>query len=197
MIKPALLLLIFYWCLPAVVQGQQPAGILIYFKAGPEVYLLLADHATPRSKDRGWGGFGGGGLDGETAAKTAARETEEETRGYFTRAELLSLIESQTPVIDTNGFALFFAEVPFVPAQRVMNHAPGEEKWAYLERGPFAWIPFSEVRKHLEKPLNLSRKDMIDKRFLPAGSHSDWFWNVWIGNMKLAWETGSLPWMEK
>ena len=82
--------------------------MVLFFKSGGEVFLLLADH---REGDRGWAGYGGGPYDGESAAETAARETEEETRGYFLRDDLLAMIKDQEPVMD-NGFALFFAEVP-------------------------------------------------------------------------------------
>ena len=110
MTKSAFLALTFLLILCPAAHAERPAGILLYFKAGTKVYLLLADHATPGSKDRGWGGFGGGPENGESPAETAARETAEETRGFFLAAALLKQIESQTPVIDTNGFALFFAE---------------------------------------------------------------------------------------
>ncbi len=192
MIKSTILTLTFILALCPVVHAEQPAGILLYFKAGTEVYLLLADHQGAR--DRGWGGFGGGPHEGESPAETAARETAEETRGFFLSADLLKQIEAQTPVIDTNGFALFFAEIPFVPAQRVTNHQPNSSDRSYFERGVFAWIPFSEVKKHLVNDMDGVQKYLMDKHFLPAGSNADWFWDVWIGNMKMALDTHALPW---
>ena len=53
------------WCTGA--QAERPAGIVLYFKSGDDIFLLLADH---RESDRGH--------EGESAAETAARETEEE-----------------------------------------------------------------------------------------------------------------------
>jgi len=194
MTKFTFITLTFIFALCPVVHAEPPAGILLYFKAGPEVYLLLADHQG--AKNRGWGGFGGGALKGEKPAETAVRETVEETRGYFLAADLLKQIEAQTPVIDADGFALFFAEVPFVPAQRVANHQPKDSDRAYFERGTFAWIPFSEVQKHLVKDLSGVQKYLMDKRFLPTGTNADWFWDVWISNMKMALDTQALPWVQ-
>ena len=115
------------------VQAERPAGMVLYFKSGDEVFLLLADH---REKDRGWAGYGGGPDEGESQAETAAREAEEETRGYFLRDDLLDMIKGQESVID-NGFALYFAEVPFVPAQLVTNNPLPSDDESYVERGPY------------------------------------------------------------
>ena len=68
--------------------------------------LLLADH-TPRSK-RGWASFGGAHEPGGSPTDTAARETGEETRGQFRRADILKAIGTQEPVFD-GSYALFFA----------------------------------------------------------------------------------------
>ena len=35
----------------AGVRAERPAGIVLYFKSGGEIFLLLADH---RESDRGW-----------------------------------------------------------------------------------------------------------------------------------------------
>ena len=59
--------------------AQGPAGTILYFRSGQDVYLLLAEDSR---KTRGWGSFGGGANEGESPAQTAARETEEETRGF-------------------------------------------------------------------------------------------------------------------
>ena len=60
-------------------RAEQPAGTVLYFKSGKEVYLLLAEHAN---SSRGWAGFGGGDQEGENYAQTAARKTHEESPGY-------------------------------------------------------------------------------------------------------------------
>ena len=188
---------LFVVCLVVVgsrfaVQAESPAGMVLYFKAGDEVFLLLADH---REKDRGWAGYGGSPYDGESAAETAARETEEETRGYFLRDDLLATIRDQEPVID-NGFALFFAEVPFVPAQLVTNHPLPNDNESYLERGPYAWIPYSELEPYLKSRAEHEERPPIDKRLLPGGGSTSWYWPVWLGSVRRAVETNSIPWDE-
>ena len=178
------------------VQAEGSAGIVLYFESGNEVYLLLADHKGNASQ-RGWATFGGGGHKGESLAETAARETEEETRGYFLRRDLLRTIKDQTPVIDTGGFALYFARVAFVPSQRVTNNPIPKDDKAYSERGPYAWIPYSELEKHLLTPVNRKKKHPIDAKFLPEGSHTSWVWSASLGSIRRAIETGVLPWSKE
>jgi len=185
---------LFAVCFTLVLCGlswaQRPAGMALYLDSGGEVYLLLADHETG---PRGWGAYGGGAHEGETPAETAARETEEETRGYFLRDHLLKLIGSQAPVIDDNGFALFFAEVDFVPAPRIANNEPppGDD---YLERETYAWIPYSTIEGYLTEEIDPERQYPIDPRYLPAGSRTNWLWPVWLGNMRKAVQSDAIPW---
>ena len=166
--------------------------MVLYFRSGDEVFLLLADH---RGKDRGWAGYGGGSYDGESTAETAARETEEETRGYFLRDYLLAMIKDQEPVID-NGFALFFAEVPFVPAQLVTNNPLPDDNESYVERGPYAWIPYSVLEPYLKDPVEPEGEYPIEERLLPGGRSNSWYWPVWLGSVRRAVETNSVPWDE-
>ena len=181
-------------CTAAHAEG--PAGMVLYFESDNEVYLLLADHQGRASK-RGWGSFGGGASKGESAAETAARETEEETRGYFLRSDLLKTIKDQVPVVSAGGFSLYFARVAFAPVQRIANNAIPEDANPYAERGPYAWMPYSELEQHLLSPIEQKKKHRIDVRFLPEGYHSDWAWPDWLGSMRLAIESGALPWAEK
>lgn len=39
---------------------------------------------------RGWAGFGGGGREGESLAETAAHKVEEESRGFYKRADIFA-----------------------------------------------------------------------------------------------------------
>ena len=103
------------------------------------IYLLLAEHAE---STRGRAGLGGSGREGETVAETAARKTQEESRGYYKQADILQKIKGQSPVVDGDS-STYFVEVAFVPAQRVMNNPAPEDKEAYLEHSRFAWIPYS------------------------------------------------------
>ena len=178
-------------CRPAV--GEQPAGMVLYFEAGEEVYLLLAEHAGSK---RGWAGFGGGGRAGESMAETAAHKGEEESRGYFKRAVLQEKIKDQPPVMD-GDFASYFAAVEFVPATRIMNHPVPDSTDAYLERSTFAWIPYSTIETFLQQDIEPARKHLVDPAFLPAASQTQWFWPVWLGNMRKALIAGALPWQKK
>ena len=173
--------------------AEQPAGMVLYFQSGGEVYLLLAEHA---GSDRGWAGFGGGPREGETAAQTAAHKAEEESRGYFKRADLLRTIAGQSPLMD-GDFASYFAEVPFVPAVRVMHNPVPEANDAYLERGTFAWIPYSTIAGYLQEDIDRTKKYHVDPAFLPAGSQTSWFWPVWLNNMRKAVVEKGLPWLEE
>ena len=173
------------------VTAEPPAGVVLYFQSGGEVYLLLAEHGNYSL--RVWAGFGGGAREGETLAQTAAHKGEEESRGYFKRADLLKKIEEQKPVMD-GEFAAYFAEVDYVPAQVVMNHPPPEALDTYLERSNFAWIPFSAVEGHLKEDIERGKTYRIDPAYLPAGSKTNWFWRAWLGNMRKAVVAGVLPW---
>lgn len=180
--------------LPGAGSAEAPAGMVPYFHAGGEVYLLLADHADG-DRGRGWAGFGGGAMDGETVIETAARKAHEESRGYFKQADLLKMSKDVKPVMD-GDFASYFVEMPFVPAPSVMNHPVPEQNDAYLERSTFAWIPYSAIAPHLTEDIDRKKKYMIDPAYLPAGSQTQWFWPIWLGNMHKAATSQSLPWLK-
>ena len=175
------------------VQAERPVGggIVLYFNSGDQIFLLLADHP---GSERGWAAYGGGLQEGESAEETAARETEEETRGYFLRADLLNSIREQEPVLDHNGFALYFAEIPFVPAPLVTNNPLPEDDKSYKERGPYAWVPYSELEPYLNGPVNPENRYPIEGRLLPGDRDTSWFWPVWLGNIRRAVEMDSIPW---
>ena len=172
------------------IAAEVPAGLVVYFQSGGEIYLLLAEHA---GSHRGWAGFGGGPREGETTAQTAAHKGEEESRGYFRQADLLAALEGQAPVMD-GEFASYFAEVAFVPAPAVMNHPVPEQNDAYLERSTFAWIPYSAIAEYVAEDIDRKKKYPIDAAYLPAGSETGWFWPIWLGNMRRAVVTDALPW---
>lgn len=174
----------------ATASAAGPAGILLYHRAGDRVFLLLANDSMGT---RGWGGFGGAAEPGETLRATAARETEEETRGYFSRLWLAERIADQEP-LNTRGFHLFFVEVPFVPAQRVMNNPVEGHNPAMEETQFYAWIPFSELEPVLARD-NPSEADLrMNALYVPRGCEAKSYWRVWIMNMHDAWKQGVLPW---
>jgi len=170
--------------------AQGPAGTVVYFYSGGEVYLLLAEHHDSK---RGWAGFGGGAREGETVAETAATKTEEESRGYFKREDILKKVKDLKPVVD-GDFATYFVEVLFVPVQRIMNNPVPEGNDAYLERSIFAWIPYSSLAGLLNEDLDRNKQYMVEPDFLPAGSETQWLWPAWLRSMRKAVATNVLPW---
>ena len=95
------------------------------------------------------------------------------------------------------SYATYFAEVDFVPAQRVMNNPVPEESDAFDERSTFAWIPYSAVVGYLSADIERGKKYPIDPALLPAGSETSWFWPIWLNNMRKGVVEGSLPWLKK
>ncbi|MEM8955448.1 MAG: NUDIX domain-containing protein [Verrucomicrobiota bacterium] len=169
------------------VWAGNPAGIVLYFEDGQDVFFLLADDADGV---RGWGAYGGGSEEGESVMETAARETEEETRGYFRREWLLEKLRGQRPVKSANGFRMFFVEVPFVPAQRVMqNPLEDEANPVFRERAHYAWIPESDLKRALE-----DGSTDIDPLYLPSSCEVKSYWDVWLDNMADAYRRNACPW---
>jgi 8-oxo-dGTP pyrophosphatase MutT (NUDIX family) len=172
--------------------AKDPAGIVLYYSDGESVFLLLADHAK---STRGWSAFGGSANLGETRWGTAARETHEETRGYFLREWLGQQIAEQEPVL-SHGYSMFFVEVPFVPAQRVMNNPINKSDKSMLERQYYTWIPFSELERVLVKEDPSTEDLKVNPLYLPRGSQSDSYWDVWIRNMHDAMKQRAFPWIK-
>jgi len=172
--------------------AEGPAGILLYTETDEGIELLLADHAPP--VDRGWAAFGGHSEPGETYAETAARETEEETRGYFRRADLLEAIKDQKPTMD-GPFAFYFVKVDRVPASEIMNTKPPTREAVYFERGPYAWVPLKETEKFFN-PDTITFPLRLNPEYLPEGRFTDWVWPIWLHNLSVALEAGTVPWKQ-
>ena len=100
------------------------------------------------------------------------------------------------PVTDESGYTFFFYEVEFIPAQRLTNHRPLLDDLKYNERGPYAWIPYSDISKYLSVEIDKNRTYPIDKRFLPVNCTSDWYWWKFLRNLRVAKKTKSIPWQE-
>ena len=179
---------VVYLLLSCRLFAEEPAGIVLYFQDEETTYLLLADEVET---SRGWSAFGGGGDTGEKIEETAARETEEETRGYFQQEWLLQKLENQKPV-RSRGYNMFFVEVPFVPAIRVQqNPLKAENGNAYRERVHFAWVPVSDLENALKAD---NRK--IKPEFLPSSSPTKSYWEIWVANMRDAYEQEACPWQK-
>lgn len=170
--------------------GKGPAGIVLYCRHQGEVHLLLAND---RFGKRGWGGFVGGNKEGENSAMTAARETHEETRGYYDQMKLYRKIAEQSPT-KLWGCHWYFAEVPHVPAQRIMDHSIPLFRPAFMETQHYAWVPYSEIEPLLTK-RSLKAADLkLNPRHLRANTRSDSFWRVWADNMRQLHLKDAFPW---
>ncbi len=166
------------------------AGTVIYFKFKGETYLLLADHTWSHQRDRGWSGFGGYcGADSVDVA--AARETEEETKGFYRRGEIFAKLGSSTK-IRIGDFTTFFVEVDYVPAIVINNQIPSDHAAAYLERGPFAWIPFSVIRQAIAK--RRTGRVQIPGKYLPPDKRSNRIFEPFVTSLLAAKTAGILPW---
>lgn len=172
---------------------HKPAGITLYAEEDGKIFLLLADHAMP-ARHRGWAGFGGMNEFGESTAQTAARETEEETNGYFSREYLLKLIEGQPPLLD-DRFTFYFAKVPKVPVEEISGRHSGLLSRFYRERVNYAWVPWQQVARYLDvKAAADGRSYTIDASYLPEKAPTNWLWPVWVNNFRVAERAGRLPW---
>lgn len=172
--------------------AQGPAGTVVYFESGGEVYLLLAEHHDSK---RGWAGFGGGAQEGETVPETAATKTQEESRGYFKREAIFAKVKDLKPTV-VGDFATYFVEVDFVPVQQIMNHPIPDDNDAYKERSTFAWIPYSSIAEYLSADLEKDKQYLVKPEFLPAGSETQWLWPGWLRSMRAAVVENALPWVK-
>ncbi len=184
---------ILAFTLTASADIDEPAGAILYADTPDGIQFLLADHAPP--SDRGWASFGGHGEAGETIAQTAARETEEETRGYFSREELLKKFASQPPIQD-GPYTFYLVKVDYVPASEIANHPLPPDQPAYAERGPFAWIPLSQLQRFFD-PATVTFPLTIESHLLPPDRHTDWVWPIWLHQLSSSLEAGALPLPER
>ncbi len=167
-----------------------PAGILLYARHEGEVQILIAND---RLYTRGWGGFGGGHKAGEGRVLTAARETSEETRGYYKQDWLLEQIVGQEPVT-FQGFALYFVEVQHVPASTVKNHPLERLRPAFLETHYYTWVPFSELEPLISKAQRTEVDLKLNPRHIPKGCSEDSYWDVWINTLRQVHQKDGFPW---
>jgi 8-oxo-dGTP pyrophosphatase MutT (NUDIX family) len=186
-------LLTIFWILAFISQNANAncgAGTVLYFTVKGETYLLLADHRLPFQRHRGWSGFGGL-CDGQPAEVAAARETEEETKGFYNRREILTRLGT-CPRIRIGDFTTFFAEVDYVPAVVFNNQKPPGTASGYLERGPYAWVPYSVIRQAPDS--NKTEVALIPAKYLPSDAPTDWLFEPFLTSLIKAEKDGILPW---
>ena len=165
------------------------AGTVLYFKFKHETYLLLADHSWSHQRNRGWSGFGGR-CDGQPPALAAARETEEETKGFYTRDKILAKLDLDSGII-VGDFNTFFIETDFVPATLINNYQASHESAAHRERSPYAWVPITAIWQAIE--IKKSGRTYLPVKFLPPDSHTDWLFEPFVASLLAARSAGRLP----
>jgi 8-oxo-dGTP pyrophosphatase MutT (NUDIX family) len=186
-------LLISLWILMLMSQNAVAncgAGTVLYFTSKGKTYLLLADHQLSGQRHRGWSGFGGL-CDGEPVDVAAARETEEETKGFYNQGEIFARL-GMSPKIRIGDFTTFFVEVGYVPAVVFNNQEPPSYTSGYLERGPYAWVPFAVIWQAIEN--RQSARAHIAGRYLPSDARTTWFFEPFLTSLMEAKIAGILPW---
>jgi 8-oxo-dGTP pyrophosphatase MutT (NUDIX family) len=166
------------------------AGTVLYFKFKHETYLLLADHGLSHQRDRGWSGFGGR-CDGEAPAAAAARETNEETKGYYSRKEVMAKLDPQSSIC-VHDFTTYFLEVDYVPAEVINNYRASNTSSSYRERSPYAWVPISAIWRAIEN--RKSSRMYLPAKYLPPEAHTDWLFEPFVTSLLAAKSGGILPW---
>ena len=166
------------------------AGTVLYFKFKHETYLLLADHNWSYQRTRGWSGFGGR-CDGELPDSAAARETNEETKGFYSRKEILAKLDPQAS-IRVADFTTYFLEVDFMPANVINNYEASHKSTGYHERSPYAWVPISAIWQAFENKK--SGRICLPTKFLPPEANTDWLFEPFVTSLLAARSGGILPW---
>ena len=166
------------------------AGTVLYFKFKHETYLLLADHSHSHQRERGWSGFGGK-CDGQPPTSAAARETEEETKGYYSREEILVKLDP-TSSIRVSDFTTYFIAVDFVPANVINSYKASQKSTCYRERSPYAWMPISAIWQAIDNKK--SGRVYLPAKYLPPEAHTDWLFKPFSTILLAARSNGILPW---
>ena len=121
----------------------------------------------------------------------AARETEEETKGFFSQEEIISRLGSG-PKIRVGDFTTFFLEIDYVPAIVLNNQESAHAKASYLERGPYAWLSISVIREAVAEKQ--SNRMHIPGKYLPPDAQTDWLFEPFVISLMAAQKAGILPW---
>ena len=166
------------------------AGTVLYFRFKQETFLLLADHGLSHQRDRGWSGFGGR-CDGEPPASAAARETNEETKGFYSREEILAKLDPKSSIC-VHDFTTYFLEVDYVPAEVINNFRASNTSSSYRERSPYAWIPITAIWQTIEN--RKSGRVYLPAKYLPPDAYTDWLFEPFATSLLAARSDGILPW---
>jgi 8-oxo-dGTP pyrophosphatase MutT (NUDIX family) len=185
----SLLILLYLITGIATARAACGAGTVLYTRDGDTTWILLADHVQWFQRDRGWAGFGGL-CDDDTPQEAAARETEEETRGYFARASIRERIE-QAKRLRTGEYYTWFVEVDHIPAEQITLHTPPQQSSSYYERGPFAWVPLSVIWQSIDQ--HYPGRAWLPSKYLPERRNTSWLHDAFVASMMTARRNHLLP----
>ncbi len=169
----------------------QSAGTVLYTLHEGKLLLLLADHSI--KKKRGWASFGGK-CDGDTPKHSAARETWEETRGYYPIETIKPLLRDDFK-IETGEFVAYFVKVPFTPIKNIANFPLPKNKKKFKERGPYAWVDFAVITKTLanKKKHEKAGRYQLPDNLLPNNKNSGWLYHKFVGVIQQARRENIFP----
>jgi 8-oxo-dGTP pyrophosphatase MutT (NUDIX family) len=152
-----------------------PAGVFPYSQFnGKYVILLGVDHHRPGY----WMDFGGKSDWNETPIETAAREFSEETMFcfYSSLAEVQKKLKAVTPLVVSNGYHMYFLDVPFVPdlnavqhALRAKHHIKGQAGSGYswllahhIEKIDYTWVYADDLKEAFAKAKGNHKKIIVE-----------------------------------
>lgn len=169
--------------------GACGAGTVLYSRDGDKTWLLLADHVNWFQRDRGWAAFGGL-CDGDAPPEAAARETEEETRGFFARDGIRERIETAKR-LKTGDYYTWFIEIDHVPAEQVTLHTPPQQQSSYYERGPYTWVPLEVIWRSIDQ--HYPGRVWLPSQYLPKRRSTSWLHDAFVASMITARRNHLLP----
>jgi 8-oxo-dGTP pyrophosphatase MutT (NUDIX family) len=185
----SLLILAYLITGTATAHAACGAGTVLYTRDGDTTWLLLADHVHWFQRNRGWAAFGGL-CDDDTPQEAAARETEEETRGFFARAAIRERIE-EAKRLRTGDYYTWFVEVDHIPAEQITQHTPPRQQSSYYERGPFTWVPLNVIWQSIDQ--HYPGRVWLPSQYLPQRRNTSWLHDAFVASMITARKNHLLP----
>jgi len=150
--------------LAACAPKHTAAGVILYSSSQGVTYVLIADHVD---SDRGWGTFGGHREPGESVPQAASRELHEETRCVY---NIPAGVLTEKPSVERGSFLSYVIEVPLISTAAFDSNSVSSECKGgdFDERGPWVWIPLSEIVRSLEEG-DATGNFQLRREFIPEG----------------------------
>lgn len=117
-------------------------------------YLMAFD---PHPRRLGWGAFGGGPKQGETAVDTALRELREETNCVYSD-EVLAQLVLKGPS-KSGSYHNFVVEVPYVTTEQIKER----RTCSNVERFNWYWISHPSLIKGLQSDTSDPRVEIVSR----------------------------------